>query len=160
MFRLALFLFAILIAAPAFAQQGERASLSEVSKSVRGEVDVPIGPGGIPQPPAAEDGRPYYYTEIVRLTAIRDFRPVRTYAVWPRLTLPLEGSVSETARKNAAITEAILLALSEVTQVDWPGEAKIDLEVATAYARQRLASVMEDGELDALDFIHIEVQVF
>jgi hypothetical protein len=142
--------------APALAQ---RASLSEVTKVVRGEED-PATAGGVELPATAEDGRPYIYLGMMHVTAYRDWRPARTYTLWPRITVPLDGDVGAFSRLEPRIRDAVSAALAEVVQLDWPDESKIDVAIAGQVAKSRVERVVGDGGLDALDFINMQVQVF
>jgi len=155
-----LFAAASLAASEAVAQQGQRASVQDVSKAVRGEETAPIGPGGVPQPPKAEDGRDYVYLDVVRVTAIRERRAARTYAVWPRITVAKEHDPAVFAAAAPRLMDALVTTLSEMAQVDWPGEARMDLSLAAELAKTQAEAIVGAGELDALDFVHVEVQIF
>lgn len=149
-----------LVSLDAAAQQSKRARVQDVSKAVRGEEDVPTGPAGIPRPPKSEDGRDYVYLDAVYVTAIRERRAARTYTMWPRVTVPEDGRATDIDRAEHRIRDALVAALTEVAQIDWPGPSKIDLGVASELAKARVVAVLGKGKVDALDFIHVEVQLF
>lgn len=140
--------------------QGQRANIGDVAKSVRGEATQPYGPTDLPRQPESEDGRSYVYMEVIFVSAIRDRRPARTYSFWPRLTMSEDASTSNFWRARARVRDAMLMALTEIVQVDWGGEAQLDSDLAEQFARRNADAAMGGGKLDAIDFLHIEVEVF
>lgn len=149
-----------LTAAPGYGQQGKRATLRDVTDVIKGEELRGYGPADLPRPPFSDDGRPLIYLNPVFVTAVRDRRPARTYSFWARLTLAKDAPDDLLTRKLPMIRDAMALALSDITQVDWPGDARIDLAVASSFAQERVDAAVGGGVLDAIDFLHIEVQVF
>lgn len=161
------FLFAALAAlllagAPdAFAQgSGKRANVSEVSKNVSGGEEGTYGPTNLPRPPATEDGRDLVYLEVMFITALRDNRPARTYSLWPRLTMSPDASASNYYRNSAHVRDAMITALAQVAQIDWPGESKLDVGLASQLTKETVNRALGGVQLDAIDFLHIEVQAF
>lgn len=161
------FLFAalavlLLTGAPdAFAQgSGKRANVSDVSKAVnRGEGGT-YGPTNLPRPPATEDGRDLVYLDVVFITALRDNRPARLYSFWPRLTMATDASATDYYRNSAHVQDAMITALAQVAQIDWPGESKLDVGLASQLSKDTVNRALGGVPLDAIDFLHIEVQVF
>ncbi len=133
--------------------------MGDVAKSVRGE-STPYGPTDMPRPAESEDGRAYIYMEVLFVSAIRDRRPARTYSFWPRLTMSEDGATSDFWRARARVRDAMLMALAEIAQVDWAGEAQFDARLAEQFARRNADAAMGGGKLDAIDFLYIEVEVF
>lgn len=153
----------LLAGAPAYGQKklkGKRADVRDVSGAVRGEQVRGYGPSNLPRTPRSEDGRLYYYLEAVSVTAIRNRLPARSYSFWPRLTLAADAEDDVVEEMLPVVRDAITLALTDIAQVDWAGEARIDPAVAGDFARERIDAVLGGGVLDAVDFLHIEVQVF
>lgn len=148
------------VVAPAAAQQGKRASVTDVSKEVRGEGTGPLGPGGMPRPDKTEDGRDYYYFEAVYVTAIRDYLPARKYTLWTRLILAEEKTDADIDEVKPQIRDALITALSDMVQIDWGGDAEFDTDMASQIAMDQIQSIVGEGAIDALDFPLIEVQVF
>ncbi|MGZ0190044.1 MAG: hypothetical protein ACKVH0_18910 [Alphaproteobacteria bacterium] len=160
---IALIVAACCAAAPSVAvaqQKGKRASITDVSKNVRGEDTTPNGPNGFPQPPKAEDGRDYVYLGVVHVTAIRNRRAARSYGVWPRFTLPEGSSPDDLLAVEVIIQDTLVSSLTEIAQIDWPGAAKLDTAIAAQLAKQRVDAILGKDKIDALDFVHVEVQVF
>ena len=156
----ALLLCALFIAPPAIAQQGGRASVTDVSKEVRGEGEGPVGPGGLPQPDKTEDGSEFHYLDALYVTAIRDFLPARKYTLYTRMILAEDREDAEIDAVKPYVRDALITALSDMVQIDWGGDAQLDTEIASQIAKARVVSIVGEGVVDALDFQRIEVQVF
>ena len=151
---------AFAFAAADAAAQGKRANVGEVSKSFRGDSSGAYGPTNLPRPPETEDGRDYVYLEVVFITAVRDRRPARTYSFWPRITMSEGVNGTEFWRARQRVRDAMVLALAEIVQVDWGGEAQLDATLAAQLARRNADAALGGGKVDAIEFLHIEVQVF
>lgn len=149
-----------LIVNQASAQKGQRASVTDVTKEVRGEGEGPVGPGGMPRPDKTEDGRDYYYFEAVYITAIRDNLPARKYTLWTRLVLAEEKTDADIDEVKPQIRDALITALSDMVQIDWGGDAEFDTDIASQIAMDQIQSIVREGTVEALDFPLIEVQVF
>lgn len=150
----------VLTMQPAAAQQGQRASVTDVSKEARGESTTPTGPGGMPRPEKTEDGRDYYYFEPLNLMAIRDHQPVRKYTLFTRIILGEDTTDDDINEAKPLIRDALILALTDMAQVDWGGEAGFDQDLASRIAKDHIEAIIGEGSLDGLDFPLIQVQVF
>lgn len=151
---------AVFSATPAAAQKGGRASVTDVSKEVRGESEGPVGPGGLPRPDKTEDGREFYYLEALYVTAIRDFLPARKYTLYTRMILAEDRKDEEIDAVRPFVRDALITALSDMVQIDWGGDAELDTDIASQIAKDQVISIVGEGVVDALDFQRIEVQVF
>lgn len=150
-----------LTALPAFAQgSGRRADVGEVSKAIGGDTKKYYGPTDLPRPPFAEDGREFVYLDPVFVTAIRGRRPARTYSFWPRITMSKESPSSNFFRQRSMVRDALMLALAQIAQIDWPGEIMFDAALASRAAQARIDQALGGGKIDAIDFLYIDVQVF
>lgn len=161
---LVLTVFAVCIALssiPAYGQgAGRRADVAEVAKAVSGDNKKYFGPTNLPRPPFTEDGRHLVYMDPVFVSAIRGRRPVRTYTFWPRLTMSDGADQSDFFSKRAHVRDAVMLALAQIAQIDWPGETMFDAALASRASKARIAGTLGDGNVDAIDFLFIDVQVF
>jgi len=164
-FHIALFALAAVLlfsgAPDARAQgSGKRANVSAVSDSVGGDDGATYGPAALPRPPKTEDGRDLVYMDVLFVTALRDNRPVRLYSFWPRLTMSSDASASNYYRSSAHVHDAMITALAQVAQIDWPGESLMDVGLASQLSKDTVNRALGGAKLDAIDFLYIEVQAF
>ncbi len=158
-FAIVALLLAALAVTPEHAS-AQRADVGEVSKSIRGEYQGTYGPTNLPRPMEAEDGRKYVYLDAIMITAVRDRRPARTYAFWPRLTMAKGVGQQVYWQGLPRARDAMMMALAEVTQIDWPGVTKLDAALAAAVAQKRADAAMGGGVIEEIEFMHIEVALY
>lgn len=139
---------------------GKRANVGEVSKAVSGSEDATYSPGGLARPPKTEDGRDLVYMEVMFVTALRENRPARLYSLWPRLTMSPDASASNYYGSSAQVRDAMITVLGQLVQIDWPGESHLDVGLASQLAKDNVNRALGSVKLDAIDFVHIEVQIY